>query len=531
MGARSIIALLAALLLASSGSALEPPTSVRAVSCAQDDPNAGAEASAAPRAWLEAGWGELWPGPPAAPLSWRRVRSGLTAAPAADASNRRSAAAYVVRYLERDEQAATDAGAALDVLFDAPPGVGYLRDVARVAGAKAVGRALFVARADSERVDRWARSVAAAVEDESDAAEPFAVASIARLLAARLDAARGEFALAIDTLFEAARAGDRLAPAARGAAFELLRDTVAARTRRWLDAWATRDEAVAEAPERAAWPRMLELAELGEARATWWCWMCIDALDGSDVARSERRSELARRLVEEPESAEFARSVARDAMACAKPATRASLLEILAELGGRAQDDEDRAWCLWARAHLLAKVEPLELDDAVALLRRLVRELPASDLARSAGPWIYALENLRLGSVLPDFDRPDARGRTVDLAARRGRVVVLAFWEDSPRGRSLLSVLDQLGLLYSRERFDVVLVNVDDDVDAARERYAASGREWEVSWQGSRNSAWPVTWNVKTFPSVFIVDAQGVVRARDMFGAELTSKVLELLGN
>jgi|GEM_PF-5037411 len=513
-----------------------PPASTLAHAVAPATQDEREAADGVPEAWRAASWQALWPGPPEHPASWRRVRDDLSQpGPEAEVgvARRRAAAAYALAYLDRSDRAAADASAALRAVFDADAPGGYDRGVVEVCGARALGDALFAVELDSATVDGWVRGLEAAgaapdAEAESEAA--LARLDLARLLRAKLFAVRGEYALAIDALFEAARAGGPHAPAARGAAYELLRDTLAARTRRWLDAWAAREDATGVSPERASWPRMTELVELGEGRAAWWCWQRVELLDLDEDAAAARRAALAERLVVGHADERFMRDVARAAMAIARAATRDELLDLLARVGDASEEDDVRAWCLFARAHLSAEVEPRDAERAIALLERLVVDHPEHELARGARTRIFALTHLRVGRPLPAFDRPDAFGRTVDLAAREGRVLVLVFHEDSPRGRSLLSVLDQLGLLYDRERLDVVVVDVDADPEAARERYAASGRDWEVSWQGARNAAWPAAWDVKTFPSVFVVDAGGVIRARDVFGAQLTSRVLELLG-
>jgi hypothetical protein len=535
MGARLFAVLAALLVVTGSGSARPvalvsvavPSTGLRIGACelvapaglargagAQDEP-----AASIPAAFRVAPWAEHYPGDPGDPAVWRAARERLALKDRATLPVQ-AAAGFVLTFLDASDRAPTDAFAALAVLLTPAPPEAWAAELVEPA---ALARALLRARARPAAYAAWAE----ALESTTSRLPSGALARFARGLALE---SSGDLDGALELLLPEAEASGSVAPVARGAAFELVRGGVASRMRVWLGAWSARDAELPDHPVRQAWPVMERLLALGEGRAAWWAWVRIDALDLPADELEERRTALLARLGDEFAGAPWMAQVARSAISAATEATRTDLLALLERVGDRATSDEVRAWTLFARSEITAEVQPLEPVVAAELLERLIAEHAGHELAISARPRVFALRNLCVGSPLPKFDRPDALGRTLDLESRRGRVVALVFFEDAAEQSGALGVLDQLSLLFPRDRFEVVGVSVDSDVRAARDAHAASGREWDVSWQGARNSAWPVNWDIKSFPSLFVIDAAGTIRARDVFGARLTSTVLDLLG-
>jgi hypothetical protein len=333
-----------------------------------------------------------------------------------------------------------------------------------------------------------------------------------------------------EPLLALARGGHALAPQATWALFEHAADEYAEAQQRWLGEWSLLGEAAPTPPLAAALARMTELADLGEDRAVWWLFTSLAEADLGAEERNARRAALSERLFDRAVHAAWFVDVARAAPAVATNENRAVLLALLERATSTTRHPDVRPWCLHARAELLVASEPPDPEGAARLFDQLVVEHPEHDLSSSARGEAFALRHLRIGQPLPAATRPDVLGRTMDLSTRRGKVLVLVFLEFGAGDADLLSVLDQLALLHSKERFEVVAVAVDADVEAARERHARSGRDWEVSWQGSRGGPWPSAWGVRSFPTTFVVAADGTLRARDVTGATLTRAVLDLIG-
>ncbi|MEZ5978451.1 MAG: hypothetical protein R3F34_09555 [Planctomycetota bacterium] len=446
--------------------------------------------------------------------AFRRARAALRG-PTADA-----AAAWILARLAESDRADVDAALALDAALGPPTYV--LGPLHRALDADDVLLALVAARRTASRHAAWAASLRTiAVRDARYAR--------AALVAGALAEAPGRSTT--DDLVACAPGSPRTRSAVLELAFRLEAERCSLARTRWLSDWARTGEAAGTHPVEASWPAMQTLSAAGELRAAWWSWVAAADLDVPATERADLRERQLEMLRSIDPDATWPTELAREAPAVATPTSRDPLVALLTHVADTSRVEDVRAWCLFSAATLLSEVAPVDDAAAVALLERIAKEHVRHELATVALGAIFRLEHLSIGDVVPTFDRPDVLGRTIDLASKRGRVVVLAFYEDGPFvERDLLTVLDQLVLLYPRSRFEVVAVNVDPDVDAARDRLLSAGREWEASYQGARSGPWPAAWGIRSFPSVFVLDRNGVIRARDVFGGRLTSAVLDLIG-
>lgn len=79
------------------------------------------------------------------------------------------------------------------------------------------------------------------------------------------------------------------------------------------------------------------------------------------------------------------------------------------------------------------------------------------------------------------------------------------------------------------EPFVMLGVNTDDDKDDYRKKLGEYGVTWRSAWQGSTDGPLPKQWGVDSYPTVFVLDAEHVLRRMDARGEELGKVVDELL--
>ena len=77
--------------------------------------------------------------------------------------------------------------------------------------------------------------------------------------------------------------------------------------------------------------------------------------------------------------------------------------------------------------------------------------------------------------------------------------------------------------------FAIVGVNTDGDKDDYRRQLAQHGVTWRSSWQGSTEGPIPTEWGIDSYPTIFVLDAKGVIRAVDARGPELARVVDRLV--
>ena len=160
-------------------------------------------------------------------------------------------------------------------------------------------------------------------------------------------------------------------------------------------------------------------------------------------------------------------------------------------------------------------------------LRSPRRAQPLDQIAKSS---LYELRNLSLGRIAPDIDGKDVDGVTFKLSDYRGKVVVLTFsgnWcgpcrQMYPDERELVKRLTD-------EPFAVLSVNTDAD----RETLRKSIKEGEITWRcwfdGGTEGPIGNAWNVTSFPTVYVLDATGVIRFKNLRGPSLDDAVMTLL--
>lgn len=79
------------------------------------------------------------------------------------------------------------------------------------------------------------------------------------------------------------------------------------------------------------------------------------------------------------------------------------------------------------------------------------------------------------------------------------------------------------------EPFAIVGVNTDDDKDEYRKKLAEFGVTWRSAWQGSTGGPIPTKWGIDSYPTVFVLDAEHVLRNIGPRGEALGRAVDELL--
>jgi RNA polymerase sigma factor (sigma-70 family) len=146
------------------------------------------------------------------------------------------------------------------------------------------------------------------------------------------------------------------------------------------------------------------------------------------------------------------------------------------------------------------------------------------------GEWaaqaLFHLRNLAVGKPAPEVEGPDVDGQPLRLSDYRGKVVVLIFAsglsgpsrELYARGRALLERM-------KGRPFTILSVHLDEKTETLRDAISSG----EVTWR-----CWSETyerrpncdrWHVGFIPSVYVIDADGIIRAKDGRGKALDQAV------
>lgn len=77
--------------------------------------------------------------------------------------------------------------------------------------------------------------------------------------------------------------------------------------------------------------------------------------------------------------------------------------------------------------------------------------------------------------------------------------------------------------------FALLGINSDGTAEELKKILADRGITWRQAVDGDTGGPWATKWNVHGWPTIFVLDAQGVIRYRDVRGEEMEEAVLELL--
>ncbi|WP_075083984.1 TlpA family protein disulfide reductase [Mariniblastus fucicola] len=92
-----------------------------------------------------------------------------------------------------------------------------------------------------------------------------------------------------------------------------------------------------------------------------------------------------------------------------------------------------------------------------------------------------------------------------------------------PHERSLAKKL-------SDKPFAIIGVNSDKDRDSIREIVKEKNITWRSFWNGANGTQGPISsaWNVSSWPTIYILDAEGKIRFKNKRGSDM-DKALTLL--
>jgi thiol-disulfide isomerase/thioredoxin len=152
---------------------------------------------------------------------------------------------------------------------------------------------------------------------------------------------------------------------------------------------------------------------------------------------------------------------------------------------------------------------------------KAVREVTFGNLAREA---LFEMQHLSVGKTAPETVGEDTDGVPFKLSDYRGKVVLLSFWGTwcGPCMRMVPHEREIVGRLRDKP---FVLIGVNSDTDRTRLKAAMdrAGITWRSFWCGEKGTDGdiPSLWNVHGWPTVYVLDHRGVIRAKSVTGTAL----------
>lgn len=157
---------------------------------------------------------------------------------------------------------------------------------------------------------------------------------------------------------------------------------------------------------------------------------------------------------------------------------------------------------------------------AAALLESVLTTYPevsiqGSTLADQAAALLFEMTHLSPGATAPEISGTDHQDKPFQLSDYRGRHVILVFWGDWCHGcHGLQPALAEIAARHQHKPLAILGVNTDDRV-TARKALAASTLPWRCWLDGSTSGPITREWNLRHFPTIYLISPDGVILAKD----------------
>lgn len=211
------------------------------------------------------------------------------------------------------------------------------------------------------------------------------------------------------------------------------------------------------------------------------------------------------------------------------------------------KDPEIVARARWARAEMFQR--PLNFQGRFRMTRMtetekasneaayheilcgLVRDFPQTRAGKYAEDELFRRKNLAIGRELADFEGKDFSGQLIRLSQYRGRVVMLVFWA-SWCGPCMQRIPEEREMAekFADKPFTILGVNCDRTRAAFRKVMAKEALPWPNIFDGDPKTG-PIvnSMRIKGFPTVLLLDHEGVIRHQDLYGETLEAAIAELI--
>jgi len=173
----------------------------------------------------------------------------------------------------------------------------------------------------------------------------------------------------------------------------------------------------------------------------------------------------------------------------------------------------------------------LDPGKALQSFRAVARDHPGWSKAGSARMYVRELEDLAIGNEAPRFEATTLEGEPLSLESLRGRVVLIDFcagWSDACAEQ--VPYLKQALRRYRGRGLEVIGVNLDEDLDAARSFIVEHGVDWPVvgSGQGMLDPL-ALEYGIQSIPATYLIGRDGRIVQRGIMGEEISRAVGRVL--
>lgn len=172
-----------------------------------------------------------------------------------------------------------------------------------------------------------------------------------------------------------------------------------------------------------------------------------------------------------------------------------------------------------------------ELEEGLAILDRVAEESPKVDFKIAAREAAQEFRWYHVGALHNTMNLVDAERVHFTSMAYRGRILLMHFWTIRAKGaRDDIRWVNSVFERFADYPVSVLGSNVDaNDRQSFRKTSAKYGIAWRNVLHQTRDSNIPRQWKIVHYPTSVVIDAEGVIRGRNLSHEETEALIVELL--